>query len=103
MAGTRELATSGNRSAISWKRKLAVRITGHRFRHVAGFLYLQDNPNGYEVVRLLLGHKNIWTTIRYYTGCEVEEAHLRFDEFMSRRRLEIGVAEPSALKRRRRG
>ena len=71
------------------EREIGVRVTGHRFRHVCGFLYLQDNPNGYEVVRLLLGHKKISTTIRHYAGAEVDEAHQRFDDFMARRRTEI--------------
>ncbi len=75
------------------ERMIGVRVTGHRFRHVCGFLYLQDNPNGYEVVRLLLGHKKISTTIRYYAGAEVDEAHQRFDDFMSRRRDEIDFGE----------
>ena len=50
--------------------ELGFRITPHQFRHICGYLYLRANPGGYEVVRCLLGHKSIETTIRFYTGME---------------------------------
>lgn len=65
--------------------EIGVRVTGHRFRHVAGYLYLLDNPNGFEVVRLLLGHKSIKTTMTYYASLEVKEGHKRYDAFIERR------------------
>ena len=50
--------------------ELGFRITPHQFRHICGYLYLRANPGGYEVVRCLLGHKSIETTIRFYAGME---------------------------------
>ena len=50
--------------------ELGFRITPHQFRHICGYLYLRANPGGYEVVRSLLGHKSIETTIRFYAGME---------------------------------
>ena len=73
------------------EREIGVRVTGHRFRHLCGFLFLQGNPDGYEVVRLLLGHKSIKTTVLYYCGAEAEEALKRYDAFISRRRRELGI------------
>lgn len=73
------------------EKEIGVRLTAQQFRHLAGFLYLQENPNGYEVVRLLLGHKKIDTTIRFYAGAEARAAHKRYDDFMARRRREIGL------------
>ena len=69
--------------------EVGVRVTGHRFRHVVGYIYLLDNPNGYEVVRLLLGHKSIKTTMQYYASLEVKEGHKRYDDFIERRRREL--------------
>jgi integrase len=46
--------------------ELGVRLTAHQFRHVAGYLYLKSNPGGHEVVRRLLGHARIDTTIQFY-------------------------------------
>ena len=43
--------------------EVGVRLTAHQFRHLAGFLYLKAHPGGHEVVRSLLGHKSIETTI----------------------------------------
>jgi integrase len=49
-------------------------MPAHRFRHAAGKIYLDQNPGQYEVVRQLLGHKDISTTIAFYTGAETASA-----------------------------
>ena len=54
--------------------EVGVRLTAHQFRHLAGFLYLKAHPGGHEVVRSLLGHKSIETTIRFYAGMEAAAA-----------------------------
>ena len=46
----------------------------HRFRHASAKIFLDRNPGQYEVVRLLLGHKNIQTTIAFYAGAETASA-----------------------------
>jgi integrase len=66
-----------------------LRITAHQFRHAAAAIYLKHRPGDYETVRRLLGHRNIWTTIKFYCGLETMEAtqqfgklireHIRFD------------------------
>jgi integrase len=45
-------------------------MPAHRFRHAVGKIFLDRNPGQYEVVRQLLGHKNIKTTIEFYAGAE---------------------------------
>jgi site-specific recombinase XerC len=47
-----------------------LRITAHQFRHAAGALLLQRRPGEYELVRRLLGHRNVQTTINAYIGLE---------------------------------
>ena len=49
-------------------------MPAHRFRHAAGKIYLDQNPGQYEVVRQLLGHKDINTTIAFYAGAETANA-----------------------------
>jgi integrase len=49
-------------------------MPAHRFRHAIGKIFLDRNPGQYEIVRLLLGHKNIQTTIAFYTGAETAAA-----------------------------
>ena len=47
-----------------------LRMTVHQFRHAAGALILQHRPGEYELVRQLLGHRNVQTTINAYIGVE---------------------------------
>jgi integrase len=47
-----------------------LRMTVHQFRHAAGALILQQRPGEYELVRRLLGHRNVQTTINAYVGLE---------------------------------
>lgn len=51
----------------------------HLFRHFAGYLYLKAYPGEYEVVRQLLGHKSVKTTIDFYLGLEQHAAFKRYD------------------------
>jgi integrase len=52
----------------------ALDMPAHRFRHAAGKLFLDRNPGHYEVVRQLLGHKDIKTTVFFYAGAESASA-----------------------------
>jgi integrase len=49
-------------------------MPAHRFRHAAGKIFLDRNPGQYEIVRQLLGHKDIRTTIAFYAGAESASA-----------------------------
>ena len=72
--------------------EIGVRITAYQFRHIAGFLYLRENPGCYEVVRQLLGHKSITTTIRFYTALEQDAAIGLYDQYLQKRRNELTEA-----------
>lgn len=71
---------SGARSLImrTIKRELGLIINPHLFRHIAAFTFLSKYPGHYETVRKLLGHKNIQTTLNFYTGLEDEAAIAMF-------------------------
>ncbi len=56
-----------------------MRVTAHQFRHLAGFLYLRRNPGGHEVVRRLLGHRSISTTVQFYAGMETSAAIAEYE------------------------
>ena len=71
------------------KQEVGVRLTAHQFRHLAGYIYLKANPGGHEVVRRLLGHKSIETTIRFYAGMEVAEAIRHYDTHVAKRRAQL--------------
>jgi integrase len=56
------------------RRRLGLQFSPHKFRHIDGKIYLDQNPGGYEVVRQLLGHKNVKTTIAFYAGINTKRA-----------------------------
>jgi integrase len=45
-------------------------MTVHQFRHAAGALFLQSRPGEFELVRRVLGHRNVQTTVKAYIGLE---------------------------------
>jgi integrase len=64
------------------KAELGVDVNPHLFRHLAAFMILERNPGHYETCRLLLGHKNLQTTINFYSGAEQDEAVASYHELL---------------------
>ena len=79
VGGPKQAMLLSNQIAKMVEQEIGVRLTAHQFRHLAGFLYLRRNPGGHEVVRRLLGHKSIETTIRFYAGMEISDAIRHYD------------------------
>jgi integrase len=59
-----------------------LRMTVHQFRHAAGAIILQRRPGEYELVRLLLGHRSVQTTINAYIGLENIQASEIFSKIV---------------------
>jgi integrase len=59
-----------------------LRMTVHQFRHAAGAIILKRRPGEYELVRRLLGHRNVQTTINAYVGLENIQASEIFSEMV---------------------
>jgi integrase len=57
-----------------------IQITPHQFRHVAAKLLLDQKPGHYEVLRKLLGHKDLGTTYDHYAGAETQAAIELYDD-----------------------
>ena len=57
----------------------------HQFRHAAAAIYLKHHPGEYEIVRQLLGHRNIQTTMNYYVGLDMIQASELFSEIIKKR------------------
>ena len=64
-------------------------LTAQQFRHVVGYLYLLDHPGDYEVVRQMLGHKSILTTMTFYAALDKRVASKKIGEFIARKRAEL--------------
>ena len=61
------------------RRYTGLTVNLHLMRHLGAKLYLDRNPGAYEVMRRVLGHKRMSTTVDNYTGLETELALRHFD------------------------
>jgi integrase len=59
-----------------------LKMTVHQFRHAAGAVILKHRPGEYELVRQLLGHRNVQTTINSYIGLETIQASEIFSKIV---------------------
>jgi len=49
-------------------RHLGVKLTPHQFRHLCAKIILDRYPGAYELVREMLGHTSVKTTVDFYAG-----------------------------------
>ena len=63
-----------------------VEFSSHNFRHLAGLIWLLENPTDFEVVRRLLGHKAASTAMDFYVGLRTDAAHRAFTDLLKRHR-----------------
>lgn len=64
-------------------RHAGVRLSPHKFRHLAAHRYLAEYPGDYEPVRQFLSHATIETTRRFYAGTDQAAAVQLLDEVIS--------------------
>lgn len=67
------------------EKSTGLRITVHQFRHAAGALILKHRTGEYELVRRLLGHKSVQTTIKFYLELETTQASEIFTDIVRNR------------------
>ena len=60
-------------------REIGLKVNLHLLRHFAAWVYLNRHPGAYELVRQVLGHKDIRVTVACYTGLETDAAVRHFD------------------------
>ena len=68
------------------RQETGIDLNAHAFRHLAALLFLRAHPGEYETVRLLLGHKDLSTTVGAYCGLEQADALRRYDALIERHR-----------------
>ena len=75
------------------RKHLGAKLTPHQFRHLAAKIVLDANPGAYELVRQLLGHKNLKTTTNFYAGVDTRRAGRAHAELvMQLRESKLGSA-----------
>lgn len=81
----------GNQITQTVKKYTGLDVHPHLFRHFAAQIYLDQNPGGYDVMRRVLGHKAMETTVSAYAGMETPAAIRHFDETVARLRQETAA------------
>jgi integrase len=69
-----------------------LRITVHQFRHAAAAIFLKHRPGQYELVRQMLGHRSIQTTMNFYVGLENIQATEIFGDIIKQRMNKLSEA-----------
>lgn len=87
--GHKNQVTVGDQLVKAVGRTTGIRINPHLYRHIAALLFLQEYPEGYETVRLLLGHKSVDTTIMFYAGFSDTNARRHYADLVTSRRFQI--------------
>ena len=99
--GHKTQQTLSQQIKVTVKQHTGLDMTGHLFRHLSGKLYLEANPGQYETVRQILGHKNLKTTVNFYTGINTKEATRVFDALILGKRERLS-GQPSQSKKKKR-
>jgi integrase len=79
------------------RRHIGVALNCHLFRCLAGVLILRDNPDAIGDLRLLLGHKGLETTLRFYALVSREGAAERHVARITRLREKTRLQAMAAL------
>jgi integrase len=67
------------------QRSLGIHMTPHQFRHLCGHSYVEDNPDGLETAKALLGHAWSKTTL-IYVGSASRRASKAYNRFVFEKR-----------------
>lgn len=92
-----------NAVRASTLRHVGVAVHPHLMRHFAAWLFLQANPGSYEVVRRILGHRKVETTVNHYCGLETDAAASAFQQAVVRSRAETRLEAKATFAERRAG
>ncbi len=65
------------------QRELGIKMTPHQFRHLAATIVLDALPGSIGLVKDLLGHKNMKTTLNFYAGMRTRQAGQAYDQILA--------------------
>lgn len=70
-------------------KRVGLVMTPHQFRHLAAKLLLEADPDAYERLRQLLGHKSLRTTLNAYAKPDTRRAGRKHDQIIEARRQDL--------------
>src|SRR6476646_9338538 len=56
------------------RKHAGVELSPHQLRHLAAKILLDDSPGAFELIKQLLGHQNMKTTVNFYAGIDTRRA-----------------------------
>jgi len=80
--GTKSQKYFGKQISKTIRAYTGLKMHPHLFRHAMAKIYLDQNPGGYEIIRRVLAHRSMNTTIAHYTGSETAAVIRHFDQTM---------------------
>lgn len=83
--GSRSPSHASKTIADTVEREAGLRVSAHQFRHAAAAIILKHRPGNYEFARRILGHRNVQTTMRFYSGLEAFRASEHFGSLIEER------------------
>jgi integrase len=86
----KKVASLGQQISDCIRRRCGLEVNPHLFRHIGAMSYLNANPGAYGLMKLVLGHKSVETTTRFYCGLEGPAAMRHFDEHVLKLRRDAG-------------
>ena len=79
------------------RRYAGVDLSPHQLRHLAAKILLDNSPGAFEVVKQVLGHENLKTTVNAYAGIDTRRACRHHFELLEK----MSADQPMALRGRR--
>ncbi len=94
---TRGAACLGTMVSKRIKEHLGVDVNLHLFRHFVALMYLEEHPGEYEVVRILLGNRNLEIVKAFYAGAEHDAAVAKANTVVANVKFDAGLNPKNML------
>ena len=96
-AGHKSSRTLAQQITDTIAKRVGLKITPHQFRHAAAAIVLKHHRGNYELVRQILGHKNVQTTVQIDVGLDSIFATEHFGELVLKHIGELEAGEERRL------
>jgi len=81
------------------RKHAGVELSPHQLRHLAAKILLDDSPGAFELIKQLLGHQSLKTTVNFYAGIDTRRAARHHHRLLQQGAEEIRPLGRTARKR----